>query len=198
MTRLPRLGVCALAAAWLGCDIAVDEDAPGADPPVDPPADPPTDRPVAPGPLVLSFHDCDGQDAPGGAFKAREQVFLRARVADEGGAFASGDFAFELLDVTGRMVSDDALDCRRFHVATDVGGIAEVRPGLGVEGAPCAHEWTVHADGTLLLQLVPFAAAPANGDGVAEYTIQVARVEDIAGGAFPAEAVRASFLIRAP
>jgi hypothetical protein len=182
--------VCALAAAWLGCDIAVDEGAIPDDPLVDPPA--------APGALVLSFHGSDGQDAPGGAFAAKDEVFLRARLAPRDSSFASGDFAFEMFDATGRMVSGDALDCRRFHIATDVGGIADVRAGFSLEGAPCGHRWGVHGDGTLLVQLIPFADAPPNSDGVAEYTVRIARVEQIAGGVFPADALAAAFLLRAP
>lgn len=194
MTRLTRLGVCALAAAWLGCDIAVDEGPIPDDPSVDPPVDPP----AAPGPLVLSFHDSDGQDAPAGGFAAKDEVFLRARLVPGSAPFASGDFAFEMFDATGRMVSGDALDCRRFQIATDVGGIADIHTGFTLEGAPCGHRWGVHGDGTLLVQLIPFADAPPNSDGVAEYTVRIARVEHLAGGVFPADALAAAFLLRAP
>lgn len=198
MTRLNRLGICALATAWFSCaDLDHEQSALGAEGSESGEDAGGGERPE--GRLVLTFHDSRGERRPAGAFSAIDAVYLGTQLADERAPIIEGDFAVVVVDGDGERVSTDSLDCRRFHI--DRGGrITEVYMGLDIDGAQCRHGTiSVGAAGAGLgLQLAPFEAA---GDGTAdavEYTVLVARVGDIVGRRFPDSAIRGTFAVRPP
>lgn len=193
--RLHRLGFCALAAAWFSCaDLEDDGIAEGAEPEV--PDQPDAVEAVGEGQLVLTFHAGDGDRMPADVFTATDAVYLRTQLADATRPIAEGDFAFVVVDAHGKRVSSDALDCRRFHV--DKGGrITELHTGTDIDGGSCRHAAAAY-DGALLMQLAPIYDVAPNADGVAEYSVLVARCDEIADGDFPETAVRSIFLVHAP
>jgi cysteine-rich repeat protein len=194
MTRLHRLGFCALAAAWFSCaDLEDDGIAEGAEP--EAPDSPATVEAIAEGRLALALLAGDGARMPGDVFPETEAVYLRTQLADATKPVTEGDFAFVVVDAHGKRVSSDALDCRRFHLDR-VGRVTQLYTGTDIDGAPCRHTSTAY-DGTLLLQLAPFYEAAANADGVAEYSVLIARCDEIADGDFPDTAIRSIFLVHA-
>lgn len=194
MTRLHRLGFCALAAAWFSCASLEDDGiAEGAEPEVPDHAD--GDEGVAEGRLVLTLHAGDGDRMPGDVFTASDAVYLRTQLADATRPIGEGDFAFVVVDSHGKRVSTDALDCRRFHVDKS-GRITELHTGIDIDGGSCRHASAAY-DGGLLPQLAPFYEAAANADGVAEYSVLVARCGEILDGDFPDTAIRSIFLVHA-
>jgi cysteine-rich repeat protein len=190
MKSFMRFGVCAIAAAHFGCGISMDEgESPGTADPADAPG-------AAEARLRLTFHAGDAALAPDGAFATKDAVHLRAAVAGGSAALAGVDLAFVVLDVRGAQVSSDALDCRRFRLGP-AGEIEEVYPGFDASGAPCQHAAVVHDSGALLPRLAPFADVAPNADGVMEYTVLVAPIDQVAGDTFPTHALRGTFLVEA-
>jgi cysteine-rich repeat protein len=187
MSRIIRSGICAIAAAWLGCAGPTDDglaQGPGG--------------PEAEGRLRLVFRFNDGTLAPGAVFPRKEDVHQWTRLAEGSTSFTDGDLAFVVLDMYGRQVSTDALDCRRFRVAGGRGRTVEVLAGVDADGSPCQHDFGYHDDGAVMPQLFPFADVDPNVSGVMEYELRVARVEEIVGGEFPADAFRGTFYVLPP
>lgn len=147
------------------------------------------------GELELRLVFGDGDAPRDGVFHGKDRVHLRVTMASAGAAFADGDLAFVVLDASGAVVSSDALDCRRFRVGMNRARINEVYAGVDLDGTACLHSWGTHDNGTLLPQLVPFADT-ALVDGVMEYTVVVARVNQIVDGKFPEHAARATFKVK--
>ena len=197
MTRLNRLGVCALAAAWFSCaNLEDDRAALGAEPPEGAGEGQVGGDPPAEGRLVLSIHGSGGERAPGDGFSSSDAVYLKTQLADERATVAEGDFAFVVVDADGKRASTDALDCRRFHV--DKGGrLTELYMGLDIDGAQCRHGASATGAG-YLVQLAPFSPDGGAAGAAAEYTVLVARVGDIVGTQFPDSAARATFAVSAP
>jgi cysteine-rich repeat protein len=190
MTRFIRFGVCAIAAAHFGCGISMDEGtSPGTGQHAEPAA-------AAEARLRLAFHAGDATLASDGVFATKDTVHLRATLAGEGAALAAADLAFVVLDVRGAQVSSESLDCRRFRLGP-AGEIEEVYPGFDAAGAGCQHAALVHDSGALLPRLAPFADVAPNADGLMEYTVLVAPVEQVAGDTFPDDALRGTFLVEA-
>jgi cysteine-rich repeat protein len=185
MTRLTRLGICTIAATWLSCaNLEDDGQAQSAEAPA-------ADR------LLLTLRVGDGERPPGDVFAAKDAVHLQTRLAEGSAAQGDVDLAFVVIDEQGNPLSSDALDCRRFRVDGEHGGIAEVYAGVEADGSPCQHEWSVQDGGALLPRLAPFADVAPSASGVMAYAVLVARVEDIRDGAFPEAALRAAFHVQA-
>jgi hypothetical protein len=195
MTRLNRLGVCVLAAAWFSCaNLEDDSAALGAEAREgDGAEDPESVESPAEGRLVLTFHADGGARVPSDTFPGTEAVYLGTQITDARAQLAEGDFAFVVVNADGGRVSTDAIECRRFHIDRS-GRITEVYMGLDIDGAQCRHGSSA-AGGALVVQLAPFSAA---GGGAVEYTVLVARVGDVIGGKFPDSAARGSFVVQSP
>jgi cysteine-rich repeat protein len=194
MTRLHRLGSCALAVALFSCaDLEDDGIAEGAEP--EAPDTPSTVEAIAEGRLVLTLHAADGARMPGDVFDTSEAVYLRTQLADATRPVTEGDFAFVVVDARGKRLSSDALDCRRLHLDR-VGRVTQLSTGTDIDGSQCRHAATAY-DGTLLVQLAPFYEAAASSDGVAEYSVLIARCDEIVDGDFPDTATRSLFVVHA-
>lgn len=199
MTRLNRLGICALATVWFSCaDLGHDQSALGAGASDEDAAEGTEGGARPEGRLVLTFHGPGGERVSNVAFPAADAVYLGTQLADERAPIVEGDFAVVVIDAHGKRVSTDAIDCRRFHVERG-GRITEVYMGLDIDGAQCRHSTIAAgaAGGSLGLQLAPFAAAGNDNADAVEYTVLVARVGDIMGNRFPDPAIRGTFVVRA-
>jgi cysteine-rich repeat protein len=179
-----HIGFCTVAAASFGCATQLDEAEQSAHTPAE----------AAAGRLQLTFQRGDGTAAPNGIFHAKADVYLRTTLADKEQPLGDGDLAFTVTDGTGVELARDAIDCRRFRVAPGTGRIAEVYAGFDRDRSACRHGFVLAADGSLLLQLAPFADAAPNAAGVMELTVAVGRVEHLLAGAFGSTA-RATLLV---
>ncbi|HWU88230.1 MAG TPA: DUF4215 domain-containing protein [Kofleriaceae bacterium] len=180
MTRFSQLSFSAIVVAWIGCSPQVEDAAPAS----------PT---ASDGRLQVTFHL--GNGAPAGGFAAKGDVHLRTELAAEEQPFGGGDLAFTVVDARGVELSRDALDCRRLRVERGTGRIVEVHAGYDRDLTPCRHGWSVSEDGSLLVQVAPFADPAPNASGVAALTVMVARVEHLLGGTFPPDSDRGTVLI---
>jgi cysteine-rich repeat protein len=123
--------------------------------------------------LNLALRVVDKTGASVAAFEATGDVYLDIAVVDTSGTVVAQDFAFQIVDAQGSLLSSDAFDCRRFHVS-GAGYIDRVYSGLDASGATCIHMYERTSSGHILIQLAPFKDAIADGSGAMQFTVKVA------------------------
>lgn len=128
--------------------------------------------PVEPG-LVLRVVFADG-DAPPTPTPLPDKISAHIRIVGEATSADVVDaiFVFQVLDLQGNLMSSDHPSCRRFHV-NELGRIDEVLAGVDFDGSPCVHDFGIADNNTLVPQLVPFADAPVDAEGLMQYRVEV-------------------------
>jgi len=121
-------------------------------------------------------------------FERKVDVYIDLRKLDAAKAVTAQDFAFQVVDAMGALLSEDDLACRRFHISPE-GFIDHVYSAAPGNDAACVHMFAGSSEEHLLPNLMPFA-----GDSM-RFTIHVAPLATSARDGGFADSLAASFTI---
>jgi hypothetical protein len=144
---------------------------------VDEPLAPITETTPEPG---MRLRVVDAQGAPIAVSSDKRDVFIRLFGMITQADIVDTDYAFQVIDQSGAVLSLDDSPCRRFHV--DAAG------QLALVDAACRHE-----AGSSNVQLMPFADAECDDTGTMHFIVQIAPADT----SFDASSLKATFAVAA-
>ena len=134
-----------------------------------------------------------GMKQRGNLFAQNGDVFIAMAPLDATMRVVPRDWMFEVRNGNGALVSTDDFQCRKFHVGFH-GTIDRIGVATNNAGADCTHLFTRLQDGTVFVNLMPFANVKSGSDGLMRFSIATAPLAK----KFPEKPLDATFTVVTP